>query len=69
MFSDVTYTVNSNEFGDTHIITVKRDSDTAEGLDVIWIKKAESICPNGIARVETKQDRHVYFCGCKRAGR
>ena len=41
VLSDVTYTVNSNESGDAHIITVKRDSDTAEGLDVIWIKKAE----------------------------
>lgn len=52
VFSEVTYTVNSNESGDAYIITVKRDSDTAEGLDVIWIKKAESLCPNGIARVE-----------------
>ncbi|TKB00685.1 hypothetical protein E5672_19565 [Alteromonas portus] len=67
VFSDVTYTVNSNESGDAHIITVKRDSDTAEGLDVIWIKKAESICPNGIARVEPESQPILKNKACSDA--
>lgn len=52
VLGDVTYTVNSNESGNVHIITVSGDSGTAEGLDVLWIKKAESLCPNGIDRME-----------------
>ena len=67
VFSDVTYTVNSNEFGDTHIITVKRDSDTAEGLNVIWIKKAESLCPNGIARIEPESQPILKNKACSDA--
>jgi hypothetical protein len=66
-FSGVTYTVNSNESGDAHIITVIRDSDTAEGLDVIWIEKAESLCPNGIAKIEPESQPILKNKACSDA--